>query len=59
MPEGGGKIPILDPSELEDVGYKLVAYPLSLIGVSILAMQVMYLKLFPHSKVALQKRELF
>ena len=45
MLEGGGKTPILNPSELEDVGYKLVAYPLSLIGVSIQAMQVRYLGL--------------
>jgi len=40
MLEGGGKTPILNPLELEDLGYKLVAYPLSLIGVSIQAMQV-------------------
>uniref|UniRef100_A0A7N2MQT5 Isocitrate lyase n=1 Tax=Quercus lobata TaxID=97700 RepID=A0A7N2MQT5_QUELO len=39
MLEGGGKTPILNPLELEDLGYKLVAYPLSLIGVSIQAMQ--------------------
>ncbi|CAL2228313.1 unnamed protein product [Prunus armeniaca] len=39
MLEGGGKTPILNPLELEDVGYKLVTYPLSLIGVSIRAMQ--------------------
>ncbi|XP_015901041.3 uncharacterized protein LOC107434131 isoform X1 [Ziziphus jujuba] len=39
MLEGGGKTPILTPLELEAVGYKLVAYPLSLIGVSIQAMQ--------------------
>ncbi|KAF7837105.1 2,3-dimethylmalate lyase isoform X1 [Senna tora] len=38
MLEGGGKTPILNPQELEDIGYKLVAYPLSLIGVSIQAM---------------------
>lgn len=43
MLEGGGKTPILTPLELEEIGYKLVAYPLSLIGVSIRAMQVMYL----------------
>jgi 2-methylisocitrate lyase-like PEP mutase family enzyme len=40
MLEGGGKTPILAPLELEDIGYKIVAYPLSLIGVSIQAMQV-------------------
>nr|XP_023922928.1 uncharacterized protein LOC112034343 isoform X2 [Quercus suber] len=39
MLEGGGKTPILNPLELEDLGYKLVTYPLSLIGVSIRAMQ--------------------
>ncbi|KNA10832.1 hypothetical protein SOVF_140730 [Spinacia oleracea] len=39
MLEGGGKTPILTPIELEDMGYKIVAYPLSLIGVSIQAMQ--------------------
>ncbi|GAB4834162.1 hypothetical protein Ancab_032426 [Ancistrocladus abbreviatus] len=39
MLEGGGKTPILTPIELEDVGYRVVAYPLSLIGVSIQAMQ--------------------
>lgn len=39
MLEGGGKSPILDPNELENIGYKLVAYPLSLMGVSIRAMQ--------------------
>lgn len=43
MLEGGGKTPILDPQELEDIGYKLVAYPLSLLGVSIQAMQVICL----------------
>lgn len=40
MLEGGGKTPILNPIELEEIGYKLVAYPLSLMGVSIGAMQV-------------------
>lgn len=40
MLEGGGKSPILNPLELDEIGYKLVAYPLSLIGVSIQAMQV-------------------
>lgn len=39
MLEGGGKTPILNPMELEDVGFKLVAYPLSLMGVSIRAIQ--------------------
>ncbi|XP_021628547.1 2,3-dimethylmalate lyase-like [Manihot esculenta] len=39
MLEGGGKTPILSPSELEELGYKVVVYPLSLIGVAIQAMQ--------------------
>ncbi|KAK8489626.1 hypothetical protein V6N13_028065 [Hibiscus sabdariffa] len=39
MLEGGGKTPILTPLELEEIGYKVVVYPLSLIGVSIQAMQ--------------------
>ncbi|PSS35895.1 2,3-dimethylmalate lyase [Actinidia chinensis var. chinensis] len=39
MLEGGGKTPILNPIELEDLGYKVVVYPLSLLGVSIRAMQ--------------------
>ncbi|KAJ0818448.1 putative 2,3-dimethylmalate lyase [Helianthus annuus] len=39
MLEGGGKTPILTPLELEEIGYKIIAYPLSLIGVSIRAME--------------------
>ncbi|KAJ4957009.1 hypothetical protein NE237_013792 [Protea cynaroides] len=39
MLEGGGKTPILNPIDLEEIGFKIVAYPLSLIGVSIQAMQ--------------------
>ncbi|MCO5605540.1 hypothetical protein L7F22_059723 [Adiantum nelumboides] len=39
MLEGGGRTPILTPKELEALGFKIVAYPLSLIGVSITAMQ--------------------
>ncbi|KAG4968245.1 hypothetical protein JHK87_033896 [Glycine soja] len=35
MLEGGGKTPILNPMELEDIGFKIVVYPLSLTGVSI------------------------
>lgn len=39
--EGGGKTPVdgLGPKELEEMGFKLVAYPLSLLGVSIAAQQ--------------------
>ena len=39
MLEGGGKTPILSPLELQELGFKLVAYPLSLLGVSIRAME--------------------
>ncbi|XP_062226106.1 uncharacterized protein LOC133924538 isoform X2 [Phragmites australis] len=39
MLEGGGKTPILGPVELEEIGYKIIAYPLSLIGVSMRAME--------------------
>lgn len=39
MLEGGGKTPILNPIELEEIGFKIVSYPLSLIGVSIRAME--------------------
>ena len=39
MLEGGGRTPLLSPAELEGLGYKIVAYPLSLLGVSIRAMQ--------------------
>ena len=45
MLEGGGKTPILEPSELEEIGFNVVVYSLSLIGVSIQAMQVRYLNL--------------
>lgn len=40
MLEGGGKTPILSPLELAEIGYKVVVYPLSLMGVSMRAMQV-------------------
>ena len=33
MLEGGGKTPVLSPEVLEAMGFKLVAYPLSLLGV--------------------------
>ena len=39
MLEGGGKTPMCTPAELESMGFKLVAYPLSLLGVSIAAQQ--------------------
>lgn len=37
--EGGGKTPMVPLSELQMMGFKLVAYPLSLLGVSINAMR--------------------
>jgi 2-methylisocitrate lyase-like PEP mutase family enzyme len=40
MLEGGGKTPILTPAELEEIGFSLVVYPLSLIGVAMRAMEV-------------------
>ena len=43
MLEGGGKTPILSPAELEEIGFRLVVYPLSLVGVSMRAMQVCFL----------------
>ena len=39
MLEGGGATPICSPAELEDMGYKIVAYPLSLLAVSVRAME--------------------
>ena len=42
MLEGGGKTPILNLLELEEIGYKVVVYPLSLLAVSVRAMQVIY-----------------
>ena len=39
MLEGGGRTPLLGPAQLEALGYKVAAYPLSLLGVSIRAMQ--------------------
>lgn len=39
MLEGGGKTPILLPADLEEIGFKLVSYPLSLLGSSIGAME--------------------
>ncbi|KAF5196192.1 Phosphoenolpyruvate carboxylase family protein, partial [Thalictrum thalictroides] len=35
----GGKTPILNLIELEEIGFEIVCYPLSLIGVSIRAMK--------------------
>lgn len=39
MLEGGGKTPLLSRGELANMNFKLVAYPLSLLGVSVRAMQ--------------------
>jgi hypothetical protein len=35
--EGGGKTPVLPPAELAALGFKLVAYPLSLVGAAVAA----------------------
>ena len=53
MLEGGGKTPILAPEELQRLGFKLVAYPLSLLGVSMRAMQsaLQLLKVLSHSSM--------
>jgi hypothetical protein len=37
MLEGGGKTPVLPPAALEALGFKLVAYPLSLLGAAVAA----------------------
>lgn len=37
--EGGGRTPLLPPQQLRALGFKIVAYPLSLLGVSIRAME--------------------
>ena len=39
MLEGGGSTPICTPQELEDMGFSIVAYPLSLLAVSVNAME--------------------
>ncbi|XP_027928777.1 uncharacterized protein LOC114185315 isoform X2 [Vigna unguiculata] len=46
MLEGGGKTPILSPKELEEVGFKLAVYPLSLVGVCIRAMQIINIYIY-------------
>ncbi len=37
--EGGGRTPLLSPGELQDLGFGIVAYPLSLLGTAAAAMQ--------------------
>ena len=37
--EGGGRSPLVPPRELEEMGFKLVAYPLSLLGAAVRAQQ--------------------
>lgn len=37
--EGGGRTPLLSPEQLQDLGFAIVAYPLSLVGVATAAMQ--------------------
>lgn len=48
MLEGGGKTPILSPAELEEIGFSLVVYPLSLVGVAMRAMEVCILIYIKH-----------
>ncbi len=45
MLEGGGKTPLLPPAALQELGFSIVAYPLSLLGVSVRAMQQALLQL--------------
>lgn len=40
MLEGGGKTPICEIWELSEMGFKIVAFPLSLLSVSVNAMEV-------------------
>ena len=39
MLEGGGMTPICKPRELHAMGFKIVAYPLSMLAVSVKAME--------------------
>ena len=39
MLEGGGSTPICTPKELEEMGFKIVAYPLSLLATTARAME--------------------
>ena len=47
----GGVTPVLPPSELEKIGFKLAAYPLSLLTASIEAMQKTLSKLKSGQKI--------
>ena len=47
----GGKTPVLSPLELEDMGFQLAVYPLSLLGVSMRAMQVWILNPKPYNPI--------
>ena len=49
----GGKTPILQPSQLQEVGYKLALYPVILLSSAISAMQATLAALQPDSKAAL------
>jgi 2-methylisocitrate lyase-like PEP mutase family enzyme len=46
----GGKTPVLSPSELQEIGYKLALYPVMLLSASIAAMQATLDALKPGSK---------
>jgi len=41
----GGRTPLLSPAELQEMGYSIAAYPLTLLGVAVKAMQEALLKL--------------
>jgi 2-methylisocitrate lyase-like PEP mutase family enzyme len=49
----GGKTPVLSPTELQEIGYKLALYPVMLLSASIAAMQATLDALKPGSKAQL------
>jgi 2-methylisocitrate lyase-like PEP mutase family enzyme len=48
----GGKSPILPPTQLQDVGYKLALYPVMLLSSAVTAMQNTLAALRPGSTIA-------
>ncbi len=48
----GGKTPVLPPARLEEIGFKLAAYPLVLLSAAVTAMQQAIAALQPNSNVA-------
>lgn len=45
----GGRTPLLPPAELQELGYKIAAYPLTLLGTAVKAMQEALQKLYDGS----------